>query len=540
MTTVLGIHRDPWHDSGCAVVSKNSNGERVIFNIAEERLNREKDSRAYPVLSIEAAISDFGLSSVKDFDLIVKDYIISKEYREDFNKRESVSCPYQLENYHNKMYTINHHLCHAASAFYSSGFQESAILVVDGRGSDRETQSLYYYDGDNFNLIETTSKIGIGLLYATITKEIGFKLLQEGKTMGLAPYGKAVYERKGPIYDFGCKKNGIETSYEDFCVNDKYEIKVQKDKIKCQEDAVLAAYQVQLECENAMQHLVSYAAEVTGSKNLCISGGVALNSVSNYKLREKNDFTNYFIPPACSDTGIALGAALYGYHQIKKEPYMQNNISAYVGPGYSEADVYAVIKELKLDPGIRLIEGDKEYINELSVEILLEGKILGVCCGRSEMGPRALGNRSILMNATDKNAKSILNARVKHREEFRPFAPICLSERASEFFEIDYECEHMLYVPKVREDKKNLIPAVVHIDNTARVQTISRNSKIRTRSLLEKYEARSGIPVLINTSFNDNDEPIVQSPMDAYRCMKRTNLDALLFDSCILVKRKND
>ena len=539
MTIVLGIHRDPWHDSGCAVVDKDKDGTRIIFNIAEERLNREKDSRKYPKLSIESAIDSFGLSSIYDFDLIVKDYIISKNYREDYHKRESIDCPYNLDRSHENLQTINHHLCHAASAFYSSGFEESAILIVDGRGTDRETQSLYYFDGETFELLQKTSKIGIGLLYATITQEIGFKLLQEGKTMGLAPYGESLYRSRGPIYDFGCEKNGIETSYENFCIDNKYEIKTQKGKIKTKEDALLAAYQVQLECEEVMQYLVKYAAEHTGSKNICISGGVALNSVSNYKLREKADFQNYFIPPACSDTGIALGAALYGYHQIKKEPYRQEKTSAYVGPAYTNYEVDLVKKELESDSDFTIIEGDLDHISDVAVEILLKGEILGVCCGRSEMGPRALGNRSILMNATDKNAKAILNSRVKHREEFRPFAPICLSEKANEFFDIDYECEHMLYVPKVKEDKKRLIPAVVHVDNTARVQTISNKSKSKARLILEKYEGKTGIPILINTSFNDNDEPIVQSPLDAYRCMKRTNLDALLLETCIIVKDKS-
>ena len=158
MTIVLGIHRDPWHDSGCAVVGKDKDGTRIIFNIAEERLNREKDSRKYPKLSIESAIDSFGLSSIYDFDLIVKDYIISKNYREDY-KRESIDCPYNLDRSHENLQTINHHLCHAASAFYSSGFEESAILIVDGRGTDRETQSLYYFDGETFKLLQKPQRL---------------------------------------------------------------------------------------------------------------------------------------------------------------------------------------------------------------------------------------------------------------------------------------------------------------------------------------------------------------------------------------------
>lgn len=533
---VLGLHKDPWHSTGAAMIREDENGAQFA-NLSEERRNREKDSRKFPNLSIKACMDQLGVSSLGEIDLVVLDYIVSRDWPKDWHRRpcETETCLKEIEP--RKIVVINHHLAHAYSVFYSSGFASAAVLIVDGRGSEKETQSLFVATKGKIELIESTKVIGIGLLYAAVTQAIGFGLLQEGKTMGLAPYGAEVKKR---IFQFPRLFNGMTTDYSSVCVEDSYEMGVAHEPIVTFDDKARAAFEVQEETEAALLHLAKYASERTGESHLCISGGVALNSVANYKVLRSGIFKDIFINPAASDTGIPLGAALYGYHAILGKRRTYPGISPYLGPSYSENRITEAIEayrgstfDQKAFEGFSLVE---QNALELAVGMLADNKIVACFHGRSEMGPRALGNRSILMSPLFAENKATLNSEVKHREAFRPFAPAVLQEFAQDFFEIDRPSPYMLFVPTVREEKRSRIPAVTHVDGTGRLQTVDESSNPHLYSLLQKFHEKTGVPVLLNTSFNVANEPIVESPEDAIRCFLSTGIDALLIGDYLLVK----
>jgi carbamoyltransferase len=525
---ILGLHKDPWHNAGAAVIRDDGNGAQFA-NLAEERLDRDKDSRAFPQLSTEACLKQVG-ATIDDVDLVVMDHIISEDWRKDFYKRRCREDTFLANFPAEKIHVINHHLAHAHAVFYSSPYESAAILIVDGRGSKKETQSLFLAGPDGIKLLESTTTIGIGLLYAAVTQAIGFGLLQEGKTMGLAPYGAHV---PGPIFDIPEHFNGIVTDYSSLCIEDSYDMAVQPSRpLTTFDDKARAAYDVQVACENAMLHLARHAKEVTGARNLCISGGVALNSVANYKILQTGLFDDVFINPAASDTGIPLGAALYGYHAVAKGPRTYGTISPYLGPDYGDNDIEAAIREYSGN-GFT-VQRDNAF--ETAIEMLVANRIVASFTGRSEMGPRALGGRSILMSPLLPENKDILNSQVKHREAFRPFAPAILEEHTSEYFEIDRPCPYMLMVPQVKQDKQSVIPAVTHVDGSARLQTVGRDLNPRFYSLISEFGRRTGVPVLLNTSFNVNKEPIVETPADAIRCFTGTGIDALLLGDVLLVK----
>jgi carbamoyltransferase len=524
---VLGIHKDPWHNTGAALVRSDAGHTEVVM-VSEERLDRVKDSRSYPDRSIKACLKEFGLTGLDQVDLVVMDYIHDKDWRRDHFKTPCQTV-LELEKLSaEKIHVMNHHLAHAAAVFYSSGFASSAVLVVDGRGSENETQSLFVADASGIRHVASTKTIGIGLLYAAVTQAVGFKLLQEGKTMGLAPFGAAV---QPPVFKFERKFDGIVTDYSSSCVEGSYDMAIPYRSLETFDDKARAAYDVQQECEAAMLHLAHWAKTVTGLEHLCISGGVGLNSVANYKILETKLYKDVFVNPAASDTGIPLGAALYGLHDVLGVERNHAGIGAFVGPTYSASEVEAAIAA---STGYRVVRKD---VVDLAVEMLASDQIVACHYGRSEMGPRALGHRSIFMSPLKAENKDILNARVKHRESFRPFAPVILEERVSEYFDMDRPCPYMLFVPMVRPEKRSVIPAVTHVDGSGRLQTVTRERNPHFYSIIEKFGKRTGVPVILNTSFNDNNEPIVESPEDAIRCFMGTNIDALLIgEETLLIK----
>ncbi len=472
-------------------------------------------------------MADAGVKSLDEIDLVVLDYIRVPDWRRDEFKQPALRGTLLDKIDPARIHVTNHHLAHACSTFFSSTFPDAAILIVDGRGSDYETQSLFEGDDRSIRRVAHTDTIGIGLMYAAVTHAIGFGLLQEGKTMGLAPYGRDLPER---FLQIGKNYNGIVTDYSDFCVEGNYELK-KPIKIETFEQKSCAAFDAQKECEEALLHLAEYARTMTGKKQLCLSGGVALNSVANDVIRKSGIFEEVFINPASSDTGIPLGAALYGYHVIADRPRMTREVSPYIGPLYGKQEIETAVK--LAEGRCRIV---RENVLEQVADMLAANKIIGHFHGRSEMGPRALGNRSILMSPMKAENKDILNSRVKHREAFRPFAPACLEERAEEFFEIDCPSPYMLLVPMVRKEKRAIIPAVTHVDGTGRLQTVSEKDNPRFRRLIELFGQRTGVPVLLNTSFNDNGEPIVETPADTVRCFLKVNLDALLLEDVLLIK----
>lgn len=533
---VLGLHRDPWHNSGSAVI-RAEGGEVRFATLSEERCNREKDSRKFPELSARACMEELGVSCLDEVDLVVMDYIVNRDWRSDFYRRPGIADSFLNQLDPAKIHVMNHHLAHACAVFYSSPFESSAVLIVDGRGSEKETQSLFLATSAGIELIESTKKIGIGLLYAAVTQAIGFGLLQEGKTMGLAPYGANV---KKPIFNFTRNFDGVTTDYSAACVEDSYEMGMHHEPIETFDHQARGAFEVQQECEEALLHLARYAFAKTGSRHLCISGGVALNSVANYKVLQAGIFDDIFINPAASDTGIPLGAALYGYHQILKQPRSYETISPYLGPQYSEERIRGSIEAYRGTPydfdayeGFTVIASDAL---EKAVDLLAENKIVACFHGRSEMGPRALGNRSILMSPQLAENKDVLNSQVKHREAFRPFAPAILEECTQQYFDIDRRSPYMLLVPTVRVDKRNEIPAVTHADGTGRLQTVNRDFNSHFYAIIERFHKKTGVPVILNTSFNVAREPIVETPEDAIRCFLGTGIDALLLENYLLLK----
>lgn len=524
---ILGLHKDPWHDTGAAMIRDDGDGPRFA-HISEERLDRIKDSRAFPARAIHACMRELGVDSSDEIDLVVLDYIRNgSDWRKD-HFRTPCSTDVLLESIPSgRIRVVNHHLLHAYATYCSSPFESAAILVVDGRGSDDETQSLFIASPEGIELIDRTDQIGIGLLYSTVTQAIGFRLLQEGKTMGLAPYGADVDD---PIFDFRSRYDGITTDYSSFCVHGKYEISQPHRAIRCFEDKARAAWEVQQECEQAMLHLARYAREKTGARHLCLSGGVALNSVANNVVLKSGLFDDIFINPAASDTGIPLGAALYGYHRVMNQPRRYREIAAFTGPSYSSEDVESAISRY---PGLSVIR-DSSFSQ--ASRLLAANRIVACFQGRSEMGPRALGNRSILMSPLVANNKDVLNERVKRREAFRPFAPAVLEEHAHEYFDIDRPSPYMLLVPDVLPGKRQVIPAVTHVDGTARLQTLTRERNGLFYELVHSFFQVTGVPVLLNTSFNVAGEPIVETPDDAIRCFLDTEIDALLLENTLLVK----
>lgn len=529
---VLGLHKDPWHNTAAALIRDDGNGPQMVY-IAEERLDRIKDSSSFPRLAVEACMRELGVDGFEQIDHIVLDYIINPDdWRQDFFNRPCRHDVFLSRIPTERIHIANHHLLHACATFFSSEFDDAAILIVDGRGSNKETQSLFYGHGSRIELVEKTDVIGIGLLYSTVTKAIGFKKLEEGKTMGLAPFGADV---KKTIFDFQGRFDGIKTDYSSFCVEGSYDIALPHESIITFADKARGAYEVQKECEKAMLHLADYGASVIGSKNLCLSGGVALNSVANNAIRESGRFDDLFINPAASDTGIALGAALYGYHVLARRPRNWTGISPFLGPSYSDSRMLAAIDSAaERIPGAFLHFFDESF--DRACRLLLSNHIVACLQGRSEMGPRALGNRSILMSPMGPDNKDRLNARVKHREHFRPFAPATPLERASEFFDIDCESPYMLFICDVKEEKRHLLPAVTHVDGTARLQTLTQERNGRFYDLVTAFGEHTGVPVLLNTSFNVAGEPIVETPEDAIRCFIGTDIDALLLGDHLLVK----
>lgn len=529
---VLGLHKDPWHNTAAALIRDDGDGPRMAY-VAEERLDRVKDSSAFPQLAVEACMRELGVESFEQIDHVVLDYICDgSDWRRDFFKRACREDVFLAQIPPERIHIANHHLLHACATFFSSGFDEAAVLIVDGRGSDQETQSLFHARGTQIEFVEHTTAIGIGLLYAAVTQAIGFKKLEEGKTMGLAPYGAEVGKT---IFDFQGRFDGIVTDYGRFCVEGSYDIALPHAPIKTFDDQARGAFEVQQECERAMLHLADHAAARTGARKLCLSGGVALNSVANNAIRVAGRFDDVFINPAASDTGIALGAALYGYHVLAGRPRTYAGISPFLGPTYDDAQMRAAIDAAAAAaPGAFAQHHDRSF--ERASQLLLDNHIVACLQGRSEMGPRALGNRSILMSPMGAENKDRLNARVKHREGFRPFAPATPAERASEFFEIDRESPYMLFICDVRPDRRHLLPAITHVDGTARLQTLTAERNGRFYDLVRAFGERTGVPVLLNTSFNVAGEPIVETPADAIRCFLGTDIDALLLGDHLLVK----
>lgn len=499
-------------------------------------------------------VLSIGGVDIGDVDTVTYSYRYNenvKKYFTEKNKRIEFIVP-------------EHHFSHACQAFLPSPFDEAAIMVVDGqgvplarKGYDQLSGCLAYGKGNEIDLLwEFPVRQSLGGLYSYITKICGFKTNEECKTMGLASYGSMEYfdilkkEIKYDSYEMDIRnilksiKNGAISQKQVYSFGRLYSI-LRKYKPRAKDEPYTDIYKSiaqagQKIVEEVMIYLANWLFEKTGSKNLCVAGGVGLNCVANYKVLSKTKFENIFIYPNAGDNGLPVGQALYAYTILDRNPRKYISTHDYLGKSYLAEDVRKTVDKYRDKDGIRIVEfQDMQDLYNLMAQHIEGGHITSWWQGRSEFGPRALGNRSILADPRNKDMKDILNSRVKFREGFRPFTPSVLKEYSNEYFMLDIESPYMLLAPHVKPGKAEIVPAITHVDNTARVQTVDREINERYYDLIEAFQRLTGVPLLLNTSFNVAGEPIVETPEDAIKCFLSTDIDVLGMDHFFLSKIKS-
>ena len=594
---VLGISAF-YHDSAAALVEDS----RIIAAAQEERFTRKKHDPSFPHNAIAYCLEEANVKLSEldhvvfydkpflKFERLLETYIalaprgfrsfkmaIPLWLREKLFQKSLLGD--ELEKFSEdfdgkgRLLFCEHHLSHAASAFYPSPFENAVVLTMDGVG-EWATTSAAMGNGHRLEMFqEIYFPHSLGLLYSALTYYIGFKVNSgEYKVMGLAPYGQPKY--KNLILDnlIDLKADGsfrLDMSYFDYCTgltmtNDRFarlfgEPVRSPDKLLTPFHMDVAA-SIQAVLDEAVLRLTRSLAKQTGSKNLCLAGGVALNCVANGKVLRDGTFENIWIQPAAGDAGGSLGAALAAVHIFKGQPRKTNcddsMSGSLLGPSFSQAGI-----ERRLTAaGARFtILGEDEMI-EATVQALADQQAVGWFQGRMEFGPRSLGARSILGDPRSAAMQKNLNLKVKYRESFRPFAPAVLREDVADWFELDSDSPYMLIVADVRKDKRRAmtpneqvlfgidklnvtrsdIPAVTHIDYSARIQTVHANTNPLFHWLLKRFKALTGCPVLVNTSFNVRGEPIVCTPEDAFRCFMGNDLDLLVVGNCVLRKTEQD
>ena len=551
-----------YHDSAACLVQDG----KVVAAAQEERFNRKKYSSVFPIRAINYCFQSKNLT-IYDIDYIVF-------YEKPYLKFSRVilshlrSYPFSLNNflgtmpnwledrlimplvikkelgYEGKSLFIKHHLSHAASAFLVSPFEEAAILIADGVG-EWATASFGFGKANQINILkEIQYPDSLGLLYSAVTSYLGFEALSgEGKVMGLAGYGKPSYlDKFKEIVEvksdgsfrmdqgfFGLNKGSRMYSGK-FIKNFGKE---RKPDGKMEERHIDIAASLQKFLEDTLITIARNVYKETKMDKLCLAGGLFLNCVANNRILEETEFKELFIQPAAGDAGGALGAACYAHYSLlNNKPRNYIMTDAYLGPEFNADQARRALVNHKLN----FKEFDESALFAHVASILSQDKIVGWVQGRMEFGPRALGNRSILASPRNPDMKELLNSKVKKRESFRPYAPAVLEERANDFFEFKNLSPFMLLSPKVREDKKSAIPAVTHIDGSARMQTVNKNSNPRLWQLIKEFEGITGIPVIINTSFNLKGEPIVCLPEEAIDVFLRSQMDCLVLGNYVIEK----
>ncbi len=558
-----------YHDASACLLKDG----KVVSACEEERFTRKKHDTRFPIEATRWCMEEEGIIT-KDLDYIAfyeKPFIkferMMSQHMESFPKSLNTftnSMPSWINEkmrvqslikknlkYDGDVYYIDHHLAHAASSFLVSPYKESAILTVDGVG-EWDTTTLGYGKDNKIELIKSIEfPHSIGLLYSTITALLGFRVNNdEYKIMGLAPYGKPRFVDKFMKF-IDIKEDGsyiLDMSYFEYIYNMKMpskkmtdelgEIRKKEGKITQHHKDIAAT--VQKVTEDMVLKMLNHLYEITKNDNLCISGGVALNSVANGKILKNTPFKNLYIQPAAGDGGTSLGAAIFAYNSILDQKRGQVLDTGYLGPSYNTTEIKQFLdkNEIKYT---RLKNIDE--ITRKTAELIYKDKIIGWFQGKMEWGPRALGSRSILANPLNPDMKDIINARVKHREGFRPFAPAITIEDVGDYFECDdplpIPADFMLLVYPIKKDKQKLIPSVTHVNGSGRLQTIRKDQNPRYWGVIKDFEKLSGIPIIINTSFNVKGEPIVCTPYDAYRCMMGTGIDYLIIDEFLIDKEDN-
>ena len=595
---ILGISAF-YHDSAAALVR---DGE-IVSAAQEERFTRKKHDSRFPSNAVGYCLSQegVGLSDVDfvafydkpflKFERLLETYVAfaprglrsfamamplwarEKLFQKNLlhNELKQFSKEFDWEH---KLLFAEHHQSHAASAFYPSPFEDALILTMDGVG-EWATTSVALGSGNKLEIIkEIHFPHSLGLLYSAFTYYTGFKVNSgEYKVMGLAPYGSPRFAKQILDHLIDLKADGsfrLNLDYFNYCTgltmtNSKFDSlfegpRRKPEELLTQRHMDLAA-SVQVVLEEVVLRMTRALADETGKKNLCLAGGVALNCVANGRLLRDGHFERIWIQPAAGDAGGALGAALAAYHSFKGQPRKTNRCcdnmkGSYLGPEFSQTDIE---RRLTAAGAKYMVLGDGELLDACA-DALESEKAVGWFQGRMEFGPRALGGRSILGDARSPKMQSMLNLKVKFRESFRPFAPSVLREHVCEWFELDQDSPYMLLVANVLEqrrkpmteaeqglfgiEKLNVprsdIPAVTHVDYSARIQTVHKETNPRYHALIQRFKKRTGCPVIVNTSFNVRGEPIVGTPEDAFRCFMGTDMEVLAIGNCFLRKEDQD
>lgn len=573
---ILGINA--YHADSSAAIFVDG---RMVAAIEEERFRRVKHWAGFPQLAIEFCLREAGIGyeQVDHFAIgrdpkakflkkllylarnpggsinAVKDRISNSRKVSSLDQELATLSGLDISVFTNKIHQVEHHRSHIASAFFASPFDKAACLSIDGSG-DFTTTMIAIGEGNNIEVLDSIDfPHSIGIFYTAFTQLLGFPHYgDEYKVMGMAPYGEAKYlDKLEDIIElrpdglfrlnldyFKSATRGV-ISYGDDNIPVVQPIYSEKLAGKFggarKKEAVLTQYHkdlaasVQKMTEKVIFHILTSLHKRTGLDNVCIAGGVGQNSVANGKISRNTPFKNIYFPPAAHDAGISMGAALYVQHQVLKFERQPVITSAYTGSRYTNKE----IKEYLDGREIAYHDLSDDMLYDQVTDCLINGGVVGWFCGRAEFGPRALGGRSIIADPRRNDAKEILNLKIKRRESFRPFAPSILKEYANEYFEVNDEVPFMEKVFPIRKDKQAGIPAVTHVDGSGRLQTVDKNISPRYHALIETFRKKTGIPILLNTSFNEN-EPIVNSPAEALDCYLRTNMDMLVMEN-ILVSR---
>lgn len=579
-----------YHDSAAALVVDG----KIIAAVQEERFTRKKHDANFPSESVKWCLEKFGIK-ISDIDIVVfydKPFIKFERILESYISYAPKGISQFLEaiplwikqklwiseliqkelQYSGKILFSSHHESHAASAFYPSPFQEAAFLTMDGVG---EWETTSFGVGKDNNLeIDYCMRFphSLGLLYSSFTYFTGFRVNSgEYKLMGLAPYGQPKYFDLIMNNLLDLKEDGsfklnmryFSYAYSMRMINSKFEklfgFKARKAETAITQEYMDVAASIQKVTEEIILRIVRFVHKTTGCENLCLAGGVALNCVGNGKILKEGLFKNIWIQPASGDAGGALGAALLIWYKHLKNPrtvinkLKDSQSASLLGPDYSNEDIESYLKL----QDIKYKKVDKDKLADSVSDLLIKGNVIGWFQGKIEFGPRALGSRSIIGDSRDTQMQSRMNLKIKFRESFRPFAPSVLKEEASNWFDLNSESPYMLLVAPVKKNKhldlndtlknkngleslkvvRSQIPAVTHVDYSARVQTVSREDNELYYDLIKSFFKKTGCPVIINTSFNVRGEPLVCSPADAFKCFVRTEMDYLVMGNFVLDKK---
>jgi len=588
---ILGISAY-YHDSAACLVVDGD----IVAAAQEERFTRKKHDHEFPLRAVEYCLREAAIQAEEldlvafydkpllKFDRLLETYLsCSPAGFKLFLMglplwlRQKLHTPRELDRglggrYPGRFVFLEHHESHAASAFFPSPFEEAAILTLDGVG-EWATGSIAVGRGNRIELLEELRfPHSLGLLYSAFTYFTGFRVNSgEYKLMGLAPYGEPIY--RDVILDelldlkgdgsFRLNLDYFAYTYDDVMtsprMNELFGGPPRSAEGELTQREMDIAASIQAVTEEIVMRIAQHTRERTGLSNLCLAGGVALNCVANGKLLREGPFDDLWIQPAAGDAGGALGAATFVWHQLLDKPRHATGVDrqrgSFLGPRFTSDEIRSFLAARR---AVYHHYDDEGKLCDRIAELIATEHVVGHFSGRMEFGPRALGARSILGDARSPEMQSVMNLKIKFRESFRPFAPAILRERAAEFFEMrpGDDSPYMLLVAPVREEKRvppaegrttgleklkqlrSVVPAVTHVDYSARVQTVDRDRNPRFHRIIKAFEERTGCPVVINTSFNVRGEPIVGSPQDAYRCFMATHMDVLVLEDCILLKHE--